>query len=57
MTGDDLSSYEKTFTPRLKTMAVDDPSLPEEFRQRVLYEHDWAYLKEFKEKLHEYKVD
>lgn len=42
---------------KIIAMAAADPCLPEEFRQHVLYEHDWAYFNQFKDKVAEYRLD
>lgn len=40
-------SYTREVESRLKQMSRDNPHAGEEFRERVLYEHDWAYFRAF----------
>lgn len=37
--------YEEYGRDRLKELAIKDPELPQTFRQRVLFEHDYEYLR------------
>ncbi len=39
------------FLEQVKASAVLDPELPQQFKQRVLIEQDWKYLKAFKESI------
>ena len=45
--GGDISWYDEQMSAKVKEMAAADTKLAEEFRRRVISEHDWAYWKEF----------
>ena len=49
--GGDISWYDAEMAAKVKEMAAADANFAEEFRQRVIFEHDWAYWKEFVQNL------
>ena len=51
ITGGDVSWYDAEMATKVKEMAAADENIAEEFRRRVIFEHDWAYWKEFVQNL------
>lgn len=47
----DAAEYDDAMATRVKTLAEEDPKLGQEFRQRVLVEHDYDYWFAFVERL------
>ena len=49
--GGDVSWYDAVMASKVKAMAAEDARVGEEFHRRIIVEHDWAYWKEFVQKL------
>ncbi len=43
--------YTEQFRDQIRRLVRRQPGLAEEFRQRVLYEHEWQYFRAFRERI------